>query len=97
MRIVAVLILAAVMYFAVPYLWQRAMIHRVNEIAAGPSPFPQGNAIEPVDFNATSLNVMSPVVTINTDEYENIAIRSQADDAVRQAQAAQDRAWAATH
>jgi hypothetical protein len=36
-------------------------------------------------------------VEINTEEYERIALRSQADEAIRQAQAAQDMAWQAQH
>jgi hypothetical protein len=96
MRWIAVLLLGAVMYFGVPYLWQRAMVHRVNEIAAEPPPIPVGNAVQPLDFNLT-MNAINPPVQINTEEYEGVAIRAQADDAVRQAQAAQDQAWNATH
>ena len=35
MRVLAVLIVGIIMYVGVPYLWQRAMVAKVNEISAG--------------------------------------------------------------
>ena len=99
MRIVAVLILAVVMYFGVPYLWTRAMIAQVNKVASDPSYLPDMNASVATNltFDQNVMNAVNPTVTINTEEYEAIAVRSQADDAMRQAQAAQDQAYQATH
>ena len=98
MRWLAALILGVVMYVGVPMLWQRAMVAKVQEISANSSDFPVGNAVVTnfaVDENL--INAVNPAVTINTEEYEKIAVRSQADQAMRQARAAQDQAWAATH
>lgn len=98
MRWIALLLLGAVMYFGVPYLWTRMMVAEVNRISKDPSNFPQMNAVEAnftVDGNF--INAVNPAVTINTAEYEGIAVQAQADQAMRQAQAAQDQAWAATH
>lgn len=99
MRVIAVLVLAAAMYFGVPYLWTRAMIAQVNKVSSDPSAFPEMNAAVATNltFDQNVINAVNPTVTINTEEYENIAIQSQADQAMRQAQAAQDQAWAATH
>lgn len=99
MRIIAVLILGAVMYFGVPYLWQRAMVAEVNRISADKSNFPEMNAMVATNltFDSNVINAINPTVTINTEEYEAIAVRSRADDAMRQSQAASDAAWRATH
>ena len=99
MRLIAVLIVAAVMYFGVPYLWQRMMIAEVNRVSANGSGLPDMNAAVATNFtfDENVINAVNPTVTINTEEYEAIAVRSQADQAVRQAQQAQDQAWAATH
>ena len=99
MRLIGVLILAVVMYFGVPYLWTRAMIAQVNKVSSDPSYLPDMNAAVATNltFNQNVMNAVNPTVTINTQEYEAIAVRSQADDAMRQAQAAQDQAWRATH
>ena len=99
MRIIAVLILAAVMYFGVPYLWARAMISQVNKIENDPSYLPDMNTAVATNltFDQNAFNAVNPTVTINTQEYEAIAVRSQADDAMRQAQRAQDQAYDATH
>ena len=96
MRLLGVLVLAVLMYFAVPLLWQRAMVAKVQEISATSPDIPTGNAIAPVDLNLT-INAINPRVEINTEEYERIGVQSQADQAIRQAQAAQDQAWRATH
>lgn len=99
MRLLAVLLLGAVMYFGVPYLWQRAMLAEVNRVSSNPSYMPDLNTSVATNltFDQNVMNAVNPTVTINTEEYEQIAIRSQADDAMRQARQAQDQAWAATH
>jgi hypothetical protein len=99
MRLIGVLILAAVMYFGVPYLWTRAMISQVNKVSSDPSYLPDMNAAVATNltFDQNAFNAVNPTVTINTGEYEAIAVRSQADDAMRQAQRAQDQAYDATH
>lgn len=99
MRLIAFLIVAAVMYFGAPYLWQRTMIAEVNRVAANGSGLPEMNAAVATNFSFDEnvINAVNPTVTINTEEYEAIAVRSQADQAMRQAQQAQDQAWAATH
>lgn len=99
MRLIAVLILGAVMYFGVPYLGTRAMIAQVNKVSSDPSYLPDMNASVATNFtfDQNAFNAINPPVTINTEEYEAIAVRSQADDAMRQAQRAQDQAYDATH
>ena len=98
MRLIGALVLAVAMYVAVPMLWQRAMVAKVNEISANPSNFPTANAVVTnFAFDENVINGVNPTVTFNTEEYEHIAVQSQADDAMRQMQAAQDQAWAATH
>src|SRR5262245_33255046 len=99
MRWIAVLLLGAVMYFGIPYLWARAMIAQVNKVSNDPSNFPEMNAsiATNLTFDQNVINAVNPTVTINTEEYEGIAVRSQADDAMRQAQHAQDMAYDATH
>ena len=44
MRWIAVLMLGAVMYFGVPYLWTRAMVAQVNKVSSDPATFPEMNA-----------------------------------------------------
>jgi hypothetical protein len=99
MRLIAVLILGVVMYFGVPYIWARAMIAQVNKVSSDPSYLPDMNASVATNFtfDQNAFNAVNPAVTINTEEYEAIAVRSQADDAMRQAQHAQDQAYDATH
>jgi hypothetical protein len=99
MRVIAVLILGIVMYWGTPYLWTRMVVAEVNRVSADSSSFPEMNAAVATNltFDQNVINAVNPTVTINTQEYENIAIQSQADDAMRQARAAQDQAWAATH
>jgi len=100
MRLLGVVILALVMYFAVPLIWQHAMMKKVSEISANGTGIPVGNAIE-VNWDA-SQNLVAGIngPQINEEEmnqFEQVGARAAADDAMRQAQAAQDRAWAATH
>jgi hypothetical protein len=99
MRVIAVLILGVVMYFGVPYIWARAMIAQVNKVASDPSYLPDMNTSVATNltFDQNAFNAVNPTVTINTEEYERIAVQGQADQAMRQAQAASDQAWAATH
>jgi len=93
MRLIGTLIIAIVMYVAVPILWQRAMIAEVNRVSSKPSNFPVGNAVvSNLTFDENVVNAINPTVTINTEEYEKIAVQSQADQAMRQMQQAQDQA-----
>src|SRR4029453_1765466 len=100
MRYLAAVLVAAFMLMAVPYLWQRAMVAEGNRIAAEDPAF---NFAGPGETNFNSAEIgnitaaINPGVEINTEEYESLAVQSQADQATRQAQAAQDQAWAATH
>ena len=100
MRLLGVLVVAIIMYVAVPLLWQRTMVAKVNEISANNAAFPVGNAIE-INYEASEnlVNAMHST-EINEEEmnhFEQVGAQAAADDAMRQAQAAQDRAWAATH
>jgi hypothetical protein len=100
MRLLGVLIVAVIMYVAVPMLWQRAMVAKVNEISANQTNFPMGNGVE-VNFEA-SQNLVAGIndPQINEEEmneFERVGAQAAADQAMRQAQAAQDQAWAATH
>ncbi len=96
MRVLGALVVALIMYVAVPLLWQLAMMHKVREtVAAEPVP-----VMQPVEFNYDAnltMNAINPPIEINTEEYEAIAVQSQTDQAMRQAQIAQDQAWQATH
>lgn len=96
MRLLGVVVVAALMYVGVPMLWQHLVVAKVNEIAKAPPPIPVGAPVPTVDANLT-INAINPPIEINTEEYERIAIRSQADQAIRQAQQAQDMAWQAQH
>src|SRR6476661_3089857 len=100
MRLLAVLLVAVVMYVGVPYLWQRAMVAKVDEISANQSNFPVGNAVEVNwDASANLVNAMHST-EINEEEmnrFEQIGAQSAVDQQMRQVQAAQDQAWAATH
>ena len=100
MRLLGALVVAVIMYIAVPTLWQHAMVAKVNQISANNAAFPVGNAIE-VNYEASE-NLMTAMhsTEINEEEmnrFEQVGAQAAADDAMRQAQAAQDRAWAATH
>jgi hypothetical protein len=100
MRFIAVLIMGVVMYVAVPMLWQRMMVAKVQEISANQSNFPVGNAVE-VNWEA-SQNLVAGIngPMINQEEmnrFEQVGAQSAADQQMRQVQAAQDQAWAATH
>ncbi len=100
MRLIAVLILGAVVYFGVPYLWQRAVMAEVNRVAetnAGMPVMVSGIPQSTFENGAALANALNPAIEINTEEYEAIAVRSQADQAMRQSQAASDQAWRATH
>src|SRR4029453_418118 len=100
MRYLAAVLLAAFMLMTVPYLWQRAMVAEVNRIAAEE---PALNVAGPVETNFNSAEIgnitaaINPGVEINTEEYESLAVQSQAAQAMRQDQAPQEQAWAATH
>jgi len=100
MRYIVALFLAIVMLVAIPWLWQRAMVAEINRIAAEEPAFVASKPIE-TNFNSSEIGnitaAINPGVEINTQEYENLAVRSQSDQAMRQAQAVQDQAWAATH
>lgn len=98
MRLVAVLILGVVMYVAVPMIWQRAILAEVNRVSSNSSTFAVGNAVVTnFAFDGNVINAINPTVTINTAEYERIGVEAQADQAMRQMQAAQDQAWRASH
>jgi hypothetical protein len=79
MRVIAVLILGVVMYFGVPYIWARAMIAQVNKVASDPSYLPDmhTSVATNLTFDQNAFNAVNPTVTINTEEYEAIAVRSQ--------------------
>lgn len=99
MRVLGALVVAAIMYVTVPYLWQREMAAKVEEISAKPPSFPivaQPVAAANVDAN-NLVNAMYPQIDINTEEYERLGVQSAADDAMRRAQDAQDSAWRASH
>src|SRR5437899_1094456 len=96
MRLLGVLVLAVVMYFAVPLLWERAIVYKVNELAERQSPIPIGNVIAPIDAGNMAAAINPPVL-IDTKKYEQIAIQSQIDQQMRQTQQAQDQARQATH
>ena len=98
MRLLGALVVGLILYFAVPMLWQRAMVAKVDEISASQPGIPVAG--EPIveNFEASNIaNAMNPQINIETGDYQRIAAQSAADDAMRQAQAAQDQAWRATH
>jgi len=95
MRLIAVLILAAVMYFGVPYLWQRAMVAEVNRIAADKSNFPDMNAMvtgipdSTFENGAALANALNPPLNFNVEEAEAFGAQAAADRQMRDIQAAQ--------
>jgi hypothetical protein len=98
MRLLGAVVVAVIMYVAVPMLWERAMVYKVNEMSNQPSPFATTNMVPAFDSNmVVDVNTMYPRVEIDTKKYEQIAVQAQVDQAVRQSQQAQDQAWQATH
>jgi hypothetical protein len=100
MRFVGALVVAVIMYVAVPLLWQRAMVAKVNEMSANSASIPVGNAVE-INYEA-SANLVNAIhaTEINEEqmnEFEQVGAQAAADQAIRQAQAASDAAWDATH
>ena len=100
MRLLGALVVGMIMYVAVPLLWEHYMVGKVNEMQAHGVGIPVGNAVE-VNW-AASENLANAVngPMINEEEMNKMAqvgAQAAADDAMRQAQAAQDRAWQATH
>ena len=100
MRLLGVLVVALIMYVGVPYLWQRAMVAKVNEISTNQANFPVGNAIE-VNWDAGQnlVNAMhsTEINEVEMNRFEQIGAQSAVDQQMRQVQAAQHQAWAATH
>jgi uncharacterized iron-regulated membrane protein len=100
MRVLGALIVGIVMYIAVPLIWQHYMVQKVNEMSANSADIP---VAQPIEFNyEASANLVNAIhgTEINEAEMnrmEQIGAQSAADQAMRQAQAAQDQAWAATH
>ena len=100
MRLLGALVVGIIMYIAVPMLWQRAIVAKVGEMSANSSDIPVGKPLE-INYEA-SANLVNAIhaTEINEDEmnrFEQVGAQAQADQAMRQAQAAQDQAWAATH
>ena len=92
MRLLGVLIVTAVMYFAVPLLWQLAMVHKVAEMQKGPPPFAVASEPLPTMDPGNMVAQINPPVVIDTKKYEAIAVQSQVDEAIRRSEHAQDMA-----
>jgi hypothetical protein len=99
MRLLGALVVGLIMYFAVPLLWQRAMVHRVAEIEKGPPPFPISATVRaPAADTSNMINAMQPEINeAEINDMEQIGARAAADEAMQRAQAAQDQAWRASH
>jgi len=100
MRLLGALVVAIIMYIAVPMLWERAMIAKVGEMSANSAVIPVGKPLE-INYEASE-NLVNAIhaTEINQEEmnrFQQVGAQSAASDAMRQAQAAQDQAWAATH
>lgn len=96
MRLVGAFIVALVMYIAVPLIWQYEMVAKVKALSNQPPLIPATAAIPSIDTNLT-MNAINSQVNIDTKDYQRIAIQSQVDEQMRQVEAAQDRAWQASH
>lgn len=96
MRLVGVVIVALIMYVGVPLIWQYEMVAKVNALSSRPLLVPTTAPVPSVDANLT-MNAIDPQIKIDTKDYERIAIQSQVDEQMRQVEAAQDRAWQASH
>lgn len=96
MRLVGAFIVALVMYIAVPLIWQYEMVAKVKALSNQPQLIPATAAIPSIDTNLT-MNAINSQVNIDTKDYQRIAIQSQVDEQMRQVEAAQDRAWQASH
>ena len=92
MRLLGALVVAAIMYFAVPLLWERAMVHKVVEMEKGPPPFAVASEPIPTIDPSNMVAQINPPVVIDTKKYEAIAVRSQVDEAIRRSEHAQDMA-----
>ena|SRR5690349_14303511 len=95
MRLLGAIVIAAIMYFAVPLLWQRAVVHDVQSAQANQTLLPPepeiDKQVDSVDPSNMAMNI-SPPVEIDTKKYEAIALQSQTDEAIRRSQAMQDQA-----
>jgi hypothetical protein len=90
MRLLGVLVVAVIMYLAVPILWGHAMVRKVNALQGERSPFPvSASPIASVD-TSNLVAAMHPPLVIDTEKYERIAIQDQGHEAAHQARAAQD-------
>jgi len=100
MRVLGALVVGLIMYVGVPLLWQYAMVAKVQEISANGPGIPVGKPLE-VNWDASANLVNGITATqINEEEmkkFEQIGAQSAAEQQVRQVQAAQDQAWAASH
>jgi hypothetical protein len=97
MRLLGVLVVALILYFAVPLLWERAMVHKVVEMEKGPPAFAVASEPIPTVDASNVVNQINAPAAIDTRKYEAIAVQSRADEAMRRSEAAQDQAWQATH
>ena len=96
MRLVGAFIVALIMYIAVPLIWQYEMIAKIRALPSRPPLVPATAAIPSVDTNLT-VNAINSQVKIDAEDYQRIALQSQVDEQMRQVEAAQDRAWQASH
>ena len=98
MRALGALVVGLILYIAVPMLWQHAMVAKVKEMSANQTNFVVASSHVEANFEASNvINAMNPQLNIDTDNYEQLAVQSAADESMRRAQAAQDQAWRATH
>jgi hypothetical protein len=100
MRVLGALVVGAIMYIAVPLLWQHYMVAKITEMTANSADIPVGKPIE-VNFEA-SANLTNAIngPFINEEqmkEFERVGAQAAVDQQMQQVRAAQDQAWAASH
>lgn len=93
MRLLAILVLAVFMDFAVPMFRERAVVKKVeskeaNQAVLGPEP----DIDEPIDSTDPSktLTNINPPDVIDTKKYETVDLQHQTDQAVRRSERAQE-------
>jgi hypothetical protein len=90
MRYVIALLLAVVMLMVVPWLWQRAMIQAVNEVASGPSAIPVAEVSVSNFGDVGNVSAaINPPIDIDTKEYEQRGVQSKVDETQREVRQAE--------
>lgn len=80
---VGALCVAVFMIWALPALWQRAMVHEIKDVDASPAPFVITGSVDTPHYDSDSIvAAMHPPIDVDTKKFAQIG----ADSAARQQQ-----------